>query len=400
MPTYVDPPIVTDPALLAQDAFDEFATRVPGWSPAPGNAEVITIEVSSFQAAEGRDVASAVPRRIFFYFGETLANLPPEVAASASTASTWTAIDDQGYTIPEGAVVGVRAAGDELALFRVDAAVSIPPGSTATTAGAVALVAMEEGEAGNELGGVGAPAELVDTTLTWVDSVVLTAETGGGADAEPEEEYLDRLVEELLLQTPRPILPEDFAILAKRVPTVDRALAIDLYKPEDAPNPGDPEDTNAERSVTVVPVDEDGEPVSAGTKTAVRDLLQGKRETTFDVWVIDPTYTEVAATFAATAYAGWDAADVEARALAALEAYLEPADWGTDPYSFSREWTTDDKVRFLEVAEVLNRVDGLWRVDSLTVGEEGGAMGDADVQLDGPAPLPRAGTIVGAVSAP
>jgi uncharacterized phage protein gp47/JayE len=62
-------------------------------------------------------------------------------------------------------------------------------------------------------------------------TVTLDAPTAGGVDAESDADYLDRLHELLTLLAPRPILPNDFAVLARTVAGVGRATAIDLYNP-------------------------------------------------------------------------------------------------------------------------------------------------------------------------
>lgn len=398
MPEYVVAAIETDPAALAEDSFEHIAARVPGWEPNPASPETIVLEETAAMAAEVRDVASEVTEDVFRYFGATLAGVPPTVAQSATVTSTWTAPDAAGYTIGEGWLVGVRRSGDELVAFRVQSAVVIPPGQTSTAAGAVTLVSVEESAAANGLGGAGVLAELIESVpQKWV--IALTGSTANGADDEDDLSYRNRLSSELALQSPRPILPADFAVLAKRVAEVDRSVAIDLYKPADQPLPGSPAETNRPRSVTVAVVKADGEPVSAGGKTAVRNLLQAMRETTFEVWVIDPSYTTVDVTFAAVAFPGWDTADVQARAIAALQAFLSPKDWGTLPYSDERVWLRETVVRYLEVAEALNRVEGLRYLSSLVIGPSGGPLAASDVALAGVAPLPRAGVVGGTVVA-
>jgi hypothetical protein len=56
--------------------------------------------------------------------------------------------------------------------------------------------------------------------------VVTTTVSAGGVDAENDIAYRDRLAAELTLSSPRPILPDDFAILARNVTGVTRALAV------------------------------------------------------------------------------------------------------------------------------------------------------------------------------
>lgn len=399
MAEYVHPTIETDPTAIAEEGVAGVQARIPEWEARPNDLATIVVYVVAVMIADAREVSSTVFDSIFRWFGTRLANLPPNDDVQASVTSTWTALDAAGYTIDAGTTVGVRAAGDELQLFDVSAEVVIPPGSMATAAGAVLLVAQEGGAIASGLGGAGAEAELIDA-LPWVDTVVLTGATDGGEDAETDAEYLNRLATELQLQSPRPILPRDFATLYRRLPGVDRALAIDLYKPADQPNPGDPEDTDRERSITVVGIDSDGDPVAPATKAAGLAMLQAMRETTFEVWAMDPTYTTFDVDFAATAYPDWDEAQVTADAIAAVTEYLSPANWGQPKFSDDRQWLLEDELRAGELYEVLNRVDGLWRVDGLTFNITGDPPGVVDIALPGPAPLARPGAITGAVSAP
>lgn len=399
MAEYVHPTIETDPTAIAEESTADLQTRIPDWEARPNDLATILLYVGAVMHAETRETSSTVFDAIFRWFGARLANLPPQDDVQASVTSTWTALDAAGYTIDAGTTVGIRAAGDELLLFDVAADVTLDPGELTTGVGEVLLIAQEGGTAADALGAPGDEAELIDA-LPWVDTVVLVTATNGGVDAETDPEYLNRLATELQLQSPRPILPRDFAVLYQRLPGVDRTLAIDLYKPADQPDPGDPEETNRPRSITVVGIDADGEPVAPATKAAALAMLQAMRETTFEVWAMDPTYTTFDVDFAATAYPGWDADQVQADAIAAVEAYLSPANWGQPQFTDDRQWLLDDSVRLGELFEVLNRVDGLWRVDTLTFNISGNPPGSADIVLPGIAPLTRPGAITGAVVAP
>jgi hypothetical protein len=382
MAEYIDPPITTEPDDLAEDAFAYLEAAIPEWLPAPGNLETWLVEAVAQLGGELMDVASAVPTSIFRYYGATVLGLPPNEAQSATGTTTWTANDAAGYTIEAGTLVGIRAAGDELLPFEVQSETVIAPGGT--TAVGVIVVAVDPGTDAN---GLTANPEIIDP-LDWVASIVLTgapAMTSGGVDAETDDEYLTRLHELLTLLSPRPILPNDFAVLARTVAGVGRSTAIDLY------NPGPPIATNVPRCVTVVVAGDDGNPVSATAKSNVDALLQSLREVNFLVFVIDPTYTNIAVTFTFTVYATYDAPTVEAAAEAAVTDYLSPANFGRPPYGDDPGvWIADTKVRYLEVAEVINRVEGVWYIASLTV--NGGTV---DVALPGPGPLPRPGAIAG-----
>lgn len=388
MTDYIGYPIETNPDDLAQDAFDYISANVPDWEPHDGQFEVWLIEALSQMAAEARDVASDVPVTIFRYFGASILNLPPIDAAAASVNSTWTMVDTAGYTIEEGTVVGIPSAG-ELIPFEVDADVTIAPGSASTPAGSVVLRAQVEGEEANGLSGT---PELIDTNDD-VTSIALVGSTSDGVDAEEDAAYLARLAAELQLLTPRPILPQDFAVLARRVAGVDRATAIDGY------NPTGPL-TNQERTVSVAVIDEDGEAVSTAVKNEVDALLEAEREVNFDVFVIDPTYTIIDVNVTVMMYAGWDSADVDARVGEALAEYLSPANWGLPVTGETREWTNVQTVRHTELISEADRVEGVHYVDSLTFGVQGGTISTGNTALNGAAALPRPGTINVTVQVP
>src|SRR5690606_4047142 len=206
---------------------------------------------------------------------------------------------------------------------------------------------------------------------------------------EDDDAYLARLSRELELMSPRPILPDDFAVLAARVAGVARATAIDGYNPDD-------DTSDNERMVAVAAIDADGQAVPSGVKAQVEALLQSMREVSFVVHVIDPTYTEIDVAFTAKAFPGYAPADVQARAEQAVADYLSPAHWGLPPTGDDTAhggWWSQPVVRYLEVAAVLDRVEGLDYVSALTV--DGGT---SDVTLTGAIPLPKPGTIAGTVT--
>lgn len=378
MPDYIAPPLVTEPSDLADEAFAYLEDQVDGWLPSPGNLETWLVESISQLGAELADVASAVPTSIFRWYGESILGLPPQAGVPAQGVTTWTVRDALGYTILAGTLIGIPASGDTLLPFEVASDTPIPAGATEATG--VVVIAQDVGAEGNGLTG---EPQLVDA-LDYVVSVALEAATSGGADEETDAAYLNRLRELLQLLSPEPILPNDFAILAKQVPGVYRATAIDLYN-------ADTGQSNVPRCVTVVVVGPDGQPVSPETKQAVDDLLQSNREVNFLAFVVDPTYLDIDVNFTVKPYPDYDPADVVARAEAAVTDYLDPANYGMVPYGDTPLWLNDPYVRYLEVAEAINRVEGVWYIGTLTV--NGGAV---DIALPAHGGLPRPDAITGA----
>lgn len=191
---YIDTPTETDSDVLTADALDWLAANVSGFVPREGHLEVAVLEVVARMVAENRDVASRVPSSIFRFFGQSLVGIPSVEAAAATARSTWTVMDDRGYTIPAGTNVGFLLASDRQTIFTVAESVTIAPGQSSTASGEVLLRALNPGAASN-----GIPAgqvSLIDA-LAYVGQVVTIETTAGGVDAETDGDYLDRLRSEL-----------------------------------------------------------------------------------------------------------------------------------------------------------------------------------------------------------
>jgi hypothetical protein len=382
---YIDIPIETEPVDLADEAFSYVEAQVPGWLPSPGNLEAWVIEALSQIASELRELAGLVPDSIFQFFGESILGLPPYPAVAATGTTTWTAIDQAGYQVDAGTLVGITPPGSgNTYAFEVVAAFTIPAGTQSIAGQEVRAL-----EAGADASGITGTVEMLDT-LDFIQTVTLDAATTGGQDPEPIDAYLDRLSDLLTLMTPRPILPQDFAILVERtIPGIARATAIDLY------NPGPPVDSNCPRCVSVVLVDANGQPVSASIKQQADDKLQAEREVNFLTFILDPSYSSIDVAVTFVVWPGYTTTEVAGRVVSALTSYLSPGQWGLPPYTDTSAvgWINQTTVRYLELTEQVNRVDGVQYVVSLAFGITGQAQGTVDVVLPGVAPLPQAGTI-------
>lgn len=386
MPEYIVYPIDTDPEDLAQLAYDELESSVPGWEAHEGNFETLLIAALSRIAADLRDVASDVPTSIFRYFGASIMGISPSVGAAAEATTTWTMVDNSGYTIPSGTLVGIPSA-TGLVAFEVTSDISVPNGSTTATGVTIRAV-----EIGTEPNGLNTTPQLIDS-LTYVSSVALDAAVADGVDPETDDDYLLRLAQELQLMAPRPILPNDFVAIALRDDNVYRAIALDGYDPVG-------ETYDNDKMVTIVPINASGAALTTDQKNNLKAALEAVREVNFVVNVMDPSFSEIDVTTEVTYLPGYeDTAALQAAVEAGLAEALSPLNWNqlvNEPLS---SWLTDTKVRYLEVAEILNRIPGVRYVKSLTIGKDGGSQAASDVSLTGAAPLPQPGTFVVTVSA-
>jgi hypothetical protein len=370
---YIDLNIETDSEALKDEAVAYIEDALPGWTAAAGNLETILLEAIGEMAAEQAAVAAEMPAAVFRRFGQSIVGLDPIDGVEAVGTTTWTMTDALGHTITAGTAVEIEGQ-----VFETTVETTIAVGvSTAS----IPIEAVEKSAAGNDLSGDVTPVD----TIAFVDSVALVGTTSGGIDPETDEEYLDRLVDELQLMAPRPIVPTDFEVLSRRIAGVDRSVAIDGY------NPGDDTYDN-ERMLAIAAIDEDGEAVSAGIKTEIETYLESLRETTFIVNAINPTYTTIDVAATVTLLPDFDAATVLDSVEAAVTDFLQPYNFGrtfTAADNISRPWVNTTRVGYLNIAEVIRSAPGVAFIDSLTV--EGGTV---DIDLSAaPAPLTRPGTI-------
>lgn len=450
--TYIGVPTVTDPNALSKNAMAYLQTNIPGWTPHDGNLTVWMIMALAQMLAVSRDVASVVPDQIFEYFGSTIMNLPPLAAAPATVAATFTARDSAGYDIPAGSQVGFQATGSQLVIFKTAADATIAAGTTTVN---LVLTAETAGSAGNGFTG----AMVIVDPLAFLTSVTATSTSTGGVDAETAAAYRNRLVSDLQLMAPRPILPGDFAVMAKSITGVYRALGVDGYNAgqtvTDAGTTGTDSHvssaslnykhvvvgqpisgtnipansyvgsivvgsyvtlsssatsnvpvnttgagsgltatlaamTGQERTVGVSAVDSSGNVVSTTIQAEIISYLEAQRELNFIVTFIQPTVTTVDVAYTAHITSGSDWATVEAAVNAALENYLSNANWGGGGSSPPTWDATATTVRYLQVAAVIEAVQGVDYVSALTLNGS-----SADVALSGVAPLANYGTITG-----
>lgn len=358
------PDIPEDPDEIIQRILDGLAERMPGWEPIPGAPEVALAEELGYEMAVLGQLTRIGLEVAIAGFGETAFGFPAYLGATADLQAEVT-VTAAGATIPAGlTVVGINDNGDEVAFELADDVVA------ETTTVPVELTAVDEGLAGNGVP-VG-PLTMVTATTSVVD-VAATATSANGADPEVIDDYLTRLVDYLGTLRPGGVNAADMAALARSVPGVHRALAVDLYDPAD---PG----TQTERTVTVFPIDENNAPVPTAVAAQVQSTLDAAREVNFIVHVAEPTYTAVDVAFTAVAEAGADPVVVQTSVTGAIADWL--AAFGAtadDPQA----WEPTTTVRLLDLARVAGSATGVAYLASLTLN---GAS--ANLELTGVAPLP------------
>jgi hypothetical protein len=374
--SYVEVDVTTNAADLEQRAYAVIQSVYPDFDPNAGGLATILVQAIALMA-ETRAIDSAqMPARAFRYFGEDFLGISRSEGSPARILTTWTVTDDAGHTIPEGTFVTVDNVD-----FQVAADVTVPPGSTTTADGEVELIALEDGSDGNGLGSV----VVLNDALAWVNTITPEGLSGGGADAQDDEDYQDDLSERLQLLGDRLILPIDFEIAAKDVEGVGRAAVLDTYNPDDGT-------TGNERYVTVAVATDEGQAPSPAVLSAVDTYLQSRREVNFVIRVIGPTLTgnDVDVSFEFATLEDYDPQGVKANAQQAVRDYLNPATWGVPAGADSDRWLNTRVVRLNKVIQAIENTPGVDYAENVLV--NGSA---SNFLLTGAAPLPVAGDIEG-----
>lgn len=390
---FTDLDVPVDSTELADMQFARMEDHFPGWVPSAAQLDTWIIEGGSFMGSEVGALALMVSPELWKVFGERVVKLLPVNAKAASGTTTFAFSDSLGHTVDAGTVLDIQGIG-----FEVAETVNVPNGEDTAVIG---IVAVEEGAEGTGLTGVGG-IEIVDT-VNYSAVVTLVEPTSGGTDGEDIDTYMNRLALEQELNAPRPLNVTDVEKFVRRTPGIERAAVLDNYKPGPPYDP-DPADDETPLTFTIVPIDDEGEPVGPAPATALMLSLQAARGTNWRIFLIVPQYTTFDVEWEATCYADAVPAEVEAQGNAVVAEFFNPANWGQPQHGEQRRWVNKTFARHRELAAALDRVEGLDEVTVLRFGRQGTALTEnVDVALltaTSPTPLPRAGDITGEVTAP
>lgn len=389
MADYVTDGLTTDVDDILAGMITAFQAEQPDWVPYDGNPETQLMKIIAFRHGVTLDVASQVLTAIYRYYGLSLAGVQPLEASFARVDATFTMVDTAGYTIPDGLQVDIKTSGNTAVRFLVEGDHTVASGSSTAT---VSLVAEETGSQASGLTGTASDVDGLD----YIVSIVLAGPTAGGQDGETDAEYLPRLSRRLQRTSDKIITAEDAELaILDEVPGVGRVLVLDNYIPADHPTVGDPEQFDVPGAFTVVVATAAGANVPTDTKNAVIALLAAKRILNLDVYVIDPTRTNVTVEYTATAFLGFDPVDVKARADQAVTDYLSGTGWGLNTVSAGdTTWNEDLTVRFSEIYSVLNNVTGVDHVTDVKVN----GTSNVNATIVGPGALPNLTTLTGTVT--
>jgi hypothetical protein len=370
-------PIPLDSATLKMRAYQRMADRVPGWLPSPAEPETWIIDDYAENLVEVAVIAQQIPAAIVRWGGRgDLRDHPPGPDRGARRHH----LDDARHSRvhhPRRDRRDRRCRRRRHRAVRDQPRRHRPPRLRRDRRRAVEIVATEPGERGSGL--TAAP----QTALDFVQSIAIVGQTTGGTDGETDEQYLDRVARERQLPG-TPVRAEHLELLARSVPGVVRAFGIDGYipGPPRRDRPGESRGGRRGRrrrgGRPLRPQSDDPRAAPGAPRGELPlqrhqpDLHHRRRH----------VHGGRRVGLGRVRCAG-------ARAVTALQDYLSPAVW---PWGGT--------VRRRELEGVLNVVDGLDYVSSLTLGVSGQAQSTNDLAIAGAAPLTRPGTITPTVTAP
>lgn len=369
MPAYIDLELDSlDADQLRQDARDYMAAQAPaGWVINPFLDWILSAVAR--MAVLVLTLAGRVPMGIFVAFGIKVLRIPKLTATAATGTLSVTATGTLGGTLDAGAQFLIDGVS-----FQTSAPLTLAAGATGT----VTLQASIAGAAGSDL--VGDQILLVSPSVIWIDTHALTAPTDGGTDGETDDEYVNRLADEIPTLSPKAVLIEDAAAIARADAEVYRALAIDNFVP--------PSTTGVAGAATVAVMKDDGTDVSTDGKNRVKAALEANRILNLTFHIIDATETDVAVAATVEPYPGVDEDGLAASVRGAIHDFINRLRWGVPPGGAATDWVDETLLRRNDLMGALYNVAGVRHVTTLQLALAGDALGTADVALDGPAGVP------------
>lgn len=414
MSQIIEPPIIPTGEQLVDLAVERLRETYPNWNPNPASPEYRMFLALAEIVAELMILAFDVPEAIIRFVGAVVYQEPIVAATYAEGLVNVVANDTLGHTIEAGTQITITPISEGVSPlgFEFFHEAIIPPGETellgSGVGGSATLGVIRALEPGPESNITGTTATEFDEGPVWLKSIEVAQNPQNGSAEETIEAYTRRIIELARLIAPRPILPADFANFVRLLTTseaVSRTLAIDLLELESETDEGVQRTKvngsgegaiageGIERCVTVIAINNKGEPLSTDAREEAEDKVKAARETTFKFFLAGPTINVITVKVVGTFLKGYAKASVEANVEKAIQNLLNPATWGTPPTGDTAGWVNEKVLRYQKVVAALESVAGFGHYTELKVN---GA--EADVAMTGIAPLAKAGTVTVALA--
>lgn len=340
-----------------------YQSKRPSWTPNAANVEVMLFEAFAMalsgEVVAVNNVAYTIVQQLMAYEGVYADN----GARAAARIRFEVTPSLNPVTIPSGTRLRLSlddSVGEAVDLITEEPITIYPETST----GFASAVAEFVGGGANGTP-AGTPLSIIDN-LPLVETATLYTAVLGGRDPETEQQFAARAEAARSALATTVVRPENFQNFAVRDPAVGRAFVLDRY------NPADPSVT-ATGHVTVVVMDDVGQPLTAAQMTTLLNDIQDRALASLAIHVIAPTYTTVNATVEIRVRSGYDPDVVSTAAEDAITTWLSPMTW---------DWSPQVTPNML--VGLLSNVPGVAEVVTVP----------AAIALGQPAPVPLPGAII------
>lgn len=370
---YIDLTIYdAQPSDIYARAIEYAQTSLPEWNPAAGSVESAILQAGALMAGEVGGAINRLPNGVI----EALLKLFGISRATGTLATgtvTITAIDTAGYSIPAGTRVGYLDSSDPLSpvLYTFDTVseASIAQGSLTTEVDVEATVALVYPTLLN-----GQELQLL-SQVPYIDSVELSADITVGADPEDDATYLARGIATLNSYTTALVLPSQ--IQQYVVTTYAEVYRCKVYSRLNPANNllSDPPENGY---VTIYASKLDGASLSAASASTIAEDVANRSTAGLNISVEAPTIINIDVDVTVNMKSGYGSTTVKSNVENALLKYLHPNYW---------DWSTS--IYYNELVSLIDQVDGVDRVISLTLYDPvGGSLSGNDVEFDAYGSLP------------
>lgn len=344
------------PVDIYNDALDYARVALPEFSPRVGSIESAVLQANAVMTGE---VVAAINRMTpgLVEVLLQLFNVERNSGTPATGSILITVMDNTGYVVPKGTRFGYldRSNPDDPFLFAFDtiADAAVPPGQTTVTVGVSAVFqavypALPAGQA----------LQLI-TPVAFIMSAVLSTGLSVGTAPEDDSTYFSRAIATLNSYSACMVLPGQFQqYVIKNYNDIYRAKAYSRVNASDTIAGWTP--VNGYVKVYVAKVG--GASVAMGALNAIDADLTAKSVAGLEFLVTNAYIDVVDIDVAIKVKSGYNGADVRDAVELALNQYIHP-DY----------WIWDDKIYYNEVVSLIDSVEGVSRVVTLSL--DGGATG-------------------------
>ena len=360
---YVDLTIYDQqPDELYDAALDYARVAIPEWTPRAGTIEDALLQAAAGVSGELLAALNRVPSSVFEALLK-LFGIERQTGTAATAEVRINLIDDLGHTIPAGTRFGwldPNETEQTLYVFETTELITVaaPDDYVDVTLSGILLQQYPNLETGTVL--------RLLSGISFIEDAELLQDLEIGSIGETDAEYFTRAAAALNSYTQSLVLPDQFeSYVLSNYSNVYRAKAYNLL------DPADPEiATFAETPgyLTIYASGVDGASLTTESASAIVEDLQSKSVGGLVINVDPPTLVNINVTATVLVKVGYVGTTVVSNTETAISEYLGP-----------NSWSWGETIYYNEMVALLDRVDGVERVVSLSLGvPSGGATVDGD----------------------